>query len=59
MTLAREGAKKNIHANSIAPLAASRMTETVMPPEILAALKPDFVVPLVAYLCHESTTENG
>jgi multifunctional beta-oxidation protein len=59
MTLAREGAKKNIHANTIAPLAASRMTETVMPPEILEALKPDFVVPLVAYLCHESTEENG
>jgi multifunctional beta-oxidation protein len=57
--LAREGAKKNIHANTIAPLAASRMTETVMPPEILACLKPEFVVPVVAYLCHESTEENG
>ncbi|KAI8837061.1 hypothetical protein BC829DRAFT_426205 [Chytridium lagenaria] len=59
MTLAREGAKKNIHANTIAPLAASRMTETVMPPEMLAHLKPEFVVPVVAYLCHESTEENG
>ncbi|KAJ3033041.1 hypothetical protein HDV00_006826 [Rhizophlyctis rosea] len=58
-TLAREGARKNIHANTIAPLAASRMTETVMPPEVLAALKPDFVVPLVAYLCHETCQENG
>ncbi|KND01081.1 uncharacterized protein SPPG_04173 [Spizellomyces punctatus DAOM BR117] len=58
-TLAREGEKKNIRVNTIAPLAASRMTETVMPPEILAALKPEFVVPLVAYLCHESTEETG
>ncbi|KAJ3039636.1 hypothetical protein HK097_002774, partial [Rhizophlyctis rosea] len=58
-TLAREGAKKNIYANTIAPLAASRMTETVMPPEVLAALKPEFVVPLVAYLTHDTTKENG
>ena len=58
-SLAREGGRKNIHANTIAPLAASRMTETIMPPDMLAALKPEFVVPLVAYLCHESCTENG
>jgi multifunctional beta-oxidation protein len=58
-TLAREGARKNVFTNTIAPLAASKMTETIMPPEILASLKPEFVVPLVAYLCHESCTENG
>ncbi|KAJ1546906.1 hypothetical protein HK096_004549 [Nowakowskiella sp. JEL0078] len=59
MTLAREGGRKNVLCNSVAPLAASRMTETVLPPEVLAALKPDFVVPLVACLCHESSQENG
>ncbi|KAJ3016804.1 bifunctional hydroxyacyl-CoA dehydrogenase/enoyl-CoA hydratase fox2 [Thoreauomyces humboldtii] len=58
-TLAREGEKKNVRCNTIAPLAASRMTETVMPPEMLAALKPEFVVPLVAYLVHETTEETG
>ncbi|KAI8915798.1 hypothetical protein EDD86DRAFT_186096 [Gorgonomyces haynaldii] len=58
-SLAREGAKKNVYTNTIAPLAASKMTETIMPPEILASLKPEFVVPLVAYLCHDSSKENG
>ncbi len=56
-TLAKEGAKYNITANAIAPLAASRMTEGIMPPEILEQLKPEFIVPLVAFLTHESTNE--
>lgn len=59
-TLAKEGAKYNIISNVIAPIAASRMTETVMPPDVLEALKPEWVVPLVAVLVHKSnTTENG
>ncbi|KAI9092624.1 peroxisomal hydratase-dehydrogenase-epimerase [Phlyctochytrium arcticum] len=58
-TLALEGLENNIHVNTIAPLAASRMTETIMPPETLAALKPEYVVPVVAYLCHETTKETG
>ena len=33
--IAREGQKKNIYANSICPIAASRMTETVLPKEAL------------------------
>ena len=59
MSLAREGGRKNVLCNTIAPLAASRLTETVMPPDMLAALKPEFIVPVVAYLCHESSAENG
>ncbi|MFX7362793.1 serine/threonine protein kinase, partial [Acinetobacter baumannii] len=43
--------------NTIAPIAASRLTETVMPPELLANLKPEKVSPLVAWLCHEDCEE--
>ncbi|KAK9417724.1 hypothetical protein SUNI508_01481 [Seiridium unicorne] len=59
-TLAKEGAKYNIISNVIAPIAASRMTQTVMPPDVLENLKPEWVVPLVAVLVHKNnTTENG
>ncbi|KAF9223871.1 NAD(P)-binding protein [Gyrodon lividus] len=51
-SLAREGAKYNISAVAVAPAAASKMTETIMPPEVLEKLKPDFVAPFVAAVCH-------
>jgi len=51
--------KKNVLVNTIAPMAGSRMTETVLPPDIVQALKPEAVAPLVSYLCHESCNENG
>ena len=35
------------------------MTQTVMPPEVLENMKPEWVVPLVAVLTHESNTETG
>ncbi len=57
--LAKEGQKYNIYSNVIAPVAATRMTETVLSKDILDKLKPEYVVPIVAYLCHESSTENG
>ncbi|TFY79215.1 hypothetical protein EWM64_g4802 [Hericium alpestre] len=53
-TLALEGAKYNIKATVIAPMAASAMTETIMPPDLLKHLKPEFVAPFVLAATHPS-----
>jgi hypothetical protein len=58
-TLAREGEKYGIHVNAVAPIAASAMTETIMPPEVLANLSPDMIVPLVAFLVSSSSKVSG
>ena len=54
-----EGRKRGVLVNTIAPIAGSRLTETVLPKELIDALRPEYVSPLVAYLCHESCTETG
>ena len=56
-TLAEEGRAKNIRVNTIAPVAASRMTENILPPQLLSELKPEYISPLVAWLCHEDCEE--
>ncbi len=58
-TLAHEGKKYNINTNVIAPVARSRMTETVMPPPLLEKLRPEAVAPLVGWLCAEESKESG
>jgi NAD(P)-dependent dehydrogenase (short-subunit alcohol dehydrogenase family) len=58
-TLAQEGAKYNIKANALAPLAATRMTEDILPPEVLKNLTPEFVAPVIAYLCTEEVPDTG
>ena len=58
-TLAIEGASKNIRVNSVGPTAGSRLTETVLPKDVVDALSPDYVTPSVVLLSHESAPTTG
>ena len=58
-TLAQEGAKYNIKANAVAPVAATRMTQDILPPEVFEKLTPEYVAPVVAYLCSEEVPETA
>ncbi|VDM24902.1 unnamed protein product [Toxocara canis] len=58
-TLSVEGARYNITSNVVVPTAASRLTQSLMPEELLNALKPEYVVPLVVFLAHETCTVTG
>ncbi|MNN10420.1 putative short-chain type dehydrogenase/reductase [compost metagenome] len=52
--LAIEGRKNNIHVNTLAPMAATRMTADVMPEELLKASRPEQVTPGALYLVSEN-----
>ena len=49
-----EGAKNNIHTNTVAPVAATRMTEDLMPEAVLEKLGPELVTPAAVFLVSEN-----
>jgi NAD(P)-dependent dehydrogenase (short-subunit alcohol dehydrogenase family) len=51
--LHQEGAKYGIRVNTLAPTAATRMTEGLLPPEAAAVLRPETVTPGVLFLVSE------
>jgi NAD(P)-dependent dehydrogenase (short-subunit alcohol dehydrogenase family) len=57
-TLAIEGAKNNIKVNSVAPVAATRMTEDILPEAALAMFAPELVVPASLFLVSEDAPSN-
>jgi NAD(P)-dependent dehydrogenase (short-subunit alcohol dehydrogenase family) len=54
-----EGAKYNIKTNILAPMAGTRLTEDVVPPEIFRKMRVDFVTPAVLYMCSEQCQDSG
>ncbi|GAA6192505.1 SDR family NAD(P)-dependent oxidoreductase [Phaeobacter sp. NW0010-22] len=48
-----EGAREDIRVNCLAPTAATRMTESLMPPEALELLAPETITPGLLYLVSE------
>ncbi|MCD6571505.1 MAG: SDR family oxidoreductase [Deltaproteobacteria bacterium] len=54
-----EGAKYNIKVNILAPVAATRLTEDVLPPPIFEKMKVEFVTPAVLYMCSEQCNDSG
>lgn len=57
--LMMEGAKYNIKVNCISPVAATRMTEGILPEQMLQKLDPRQVSPAVAWMCSEDCDVTG
>jgi NAD(P)-dependent dehydrogenase (short-subunit alcohol dehydrogenase family)/acyl dehydratase/putative sterol carrier protein len=58
-TLKLEGGKYNIKVNTVAPLAATRLTSDILPPDLQGKMKPEFIAPIVIFLCSQECTDSG
>lgn len=58
-TLKLEGEKYNVKVNTVAPVAGTRLTQDLLPPNYFDKLKPEFIAPLVLYLCSDDCKETG
>jgi NAD(P)-dependent dehydrogenase (short-subunit alcohol dehydrogenase family) len=58
-SIGQEGAKTNITCNCVSPFGATEMNSANFPEALKAAIKADYVAPLVAYLTHEDCKESG
>lgn len=58
-TLKLEGARAGILVNAIAPVARTRMTEPLLPPEVSAGLDPALVSPVVSWFASPECDRSG
>jgi NAD(P)-dependent dehydrogenase (short-subunit alcohol dehydrogenase family) len=58
-TLKLEGERSNIKVNTIAPVAASRLTADILPPDFIDKLEPELVAPMALYLVSAQCPVNG
>ena len=58
-SLKLEGEKYNIKVNTVAPIASTRLTSDILPPDLQEKMNPEFIVPLVLYLCSDECPANG